>query len=363
MSTADAALRPGRLAIGSAFETADPELLTPEPSPEPWAQGASRPVYTQTGRQALALLAESLLPDRPRNLLVPAYLCDSMIQPFADRGWRLIPYRMTADLRVDHDDLRTNAAALSGNPFAVLIAEYFGRRPDAAYRSVIGDLRAAGGTVIDDETHRVLNADDAGADFAIASVRKVLPVASGGYVRSARHAPPRPALPDDGGDAALWLAMDEKRRNLSASADGVGERHRRLFALAGRRLERADTPRRLGERSRRTLSCLDYAELRERRRRNGRVLAEHVQHAGIEILNPPVDGLVPSHLVVRVARAAEVQRRMAAAGVFCPIHWPASALLAGSRAWPSTFLSLPVDHRYGPDDMRRAAHALREAAQ
>ncbi|WP_348788958.1 hypothetical protein [Leifsonia sp. NPDC080035] len=333
--------------------------MSDSPAAEPWTRDGSRTIYTQTGRQALALLADRLLPDGPRTLLAPAYLCDSMIQPFVDRGWRLLAYPMTPDLHPDGEEAMSVAASLIGEPFVALVAEYFGRSPDAGFRALIAGLQATGGTVIDDETHRVLDPRDAGADLTIASLRKVLPVATGAYLRSSARPLPEPRLPDEGEDAERWDAMDEKSRNGNGTSGS--DRYKSLFAAADERLERADTPRLIGERSRRTLSVLDYTALAERRRSNAAALTSELAPLGVPVLNPPVDESIPSHLVVRVPRAAAVQRRMAARGVFCPIHWPESTLLPRGRPWPSEFLSIPVDHRYDADDMRRAARALQES--
>jgi hypothetical protein len=340
-------------AIGSDMETVGAAFLRAAPHRAPWEDERMQTVHVETGRQALALLAHELASTVDSTLLVPAYLCDSMIDPFLDRGWRVEPYRMTDDLRVDEAHLRSLAAGRS-RPFAVLLALYFGREPDAAYRSLVVDLQRAGATVIDDETHRVFSPGDSGADFAVASLRKTLPLADGAYLRG----PGDHAILPAGPESPRWAAMDAKGTHLAGHTGD--QSFARLFAEANHALEASDTPRGIGERTEGAIAHLDYDLLRGARQANAQALSDELVTLGAQVVNSPGDELLPSHLVVSVPDPKSVQRAMAASGVYCPIHWPPSERL-DVGPWPSRFLSLPVDHRYTPTDMSRAASVFAEA--
>ncbi|WP_426517617.1 hypothetical protein ACPPVQ_00750 [Diaminobutyricibacter sp. McL0618] len=338
------------------MELVETEFIMAGLETPPWEIPGAQFGYVETGRQALALLADELASDGHRTLLAPDYLCDTMISPFVTRGWSVTGYRMTSALDIDHSDLLAHAHAQVG-PFTVLLGLYFGREPDNAYRALVDELHHIGARVIDDETHRVLRPRNSGADFAIGSLRKTLPLADGAYVRSFGNqdfsiGPVRP-------DSRRWAAMDEKRRYLDGELKE--KTFKTLFREANTELEADDLARAIGARTREGIGHLDYEQLRKSRVSNALVLDAELERLHITRLNPPGPTLIPSHLVISVDNAAAVQHRMAEMGVYCPIHWPRSELLTDLGSWPSTYLSLPVDHRYDATDMLRIAFSLVEA--
>ncbi|MFF1571168.1 hypothetical protein ACFVWR_00345 [Leifsonia sp. NPDC058292] len=343
------------------METVEQRFQTPGPQLPPWALPDERLVSVETGRQALALLAERLRRPEGGTVLAPGYLCDSMIEPFISHGWTVEAYAMTGQLSVDHHDVRARARALSRTtrgPVVALLALYFGSEPDDDYRALVADLQAQDLVVIDDETHRVFRAGGAGADYSIASLRKTLPLADGAYVRGGAADDIREPLAAYA-EHPRWTAMDDKRRQLDGEPDTVDPRS--AFAAANHELEKSDIPRAISTRSLTAIEVLDYASMERARLENAGVLTTLMGDIGIPVLNPPGPRLVPSHLVIRVKDAGAVQAAAARAGVYCPIHWPPSELLEGGTDWPSDVLSLPVDHRYDSGDMRRIASVIEAA--
>ncbi len=97
--------------------------------------------------------------------------------------------------------------------------------------------------------------------------------------------------------------------------------------------------------------------------RNGLALQMALRaNSDIHILNPLEAAPIPSHLVIEVANAKMVQARAASQGLFCPIHWPPSKVVAMNRSWPENVLSVPIDHRYGEEEMLHAAEVLVEVS-
>jgi hypothetical protein len=341
--------------VGSDFENVHACHLLGRDAVPPWERLGEPVTYVASGRQGLALVARELHRLGRRRVVVPGYLCDSMVLPFAAQGWEIVPASVDADLRVRPEEVLA-AAVRSGQDTVVLSAEYFGRPPRRAVVDVVRELRSRGVVVIEDETHRVFAPGGVGADFAVASLRKELPVPDGAYVRGAL---PETVLAEPG------RAADLRCRAMRWKSDYVAGRradkaHLDLFARAEECTDAASAPERMGDATARILRRLDYDGLAAVRRANAALLCAALDGtADLRTLNPPAGDEVPSHLVVAVPDAPALRRALAEKGIYCPIHWPRPSSLPNLGPWPSVYLSIPMDHRYGPDDMRRVADAVR----
>jgi len=310
-------------------------------------------VYAETGRQILRHLSDGLWKMGRRELVLPDFLCESMILPFSGHAWKISTVSVDADYVMQPRSLVQRAKA-TREPFVVLTAAYFGRQPDAELVSAVGQVQEAGGFVIDDETHRILDPLPIGADVAIASLRKLLPLADGAYLRGWSGFPSSGMLPPR--ELRRWQAMDDKRAETKASEEIYAG-----FVRGNEELEAELELRSISNRSRLELSSLDYKMMALTRCANAEILS--LLLAGIEevqIVNIPDSRSIPSHLLVRSPDPSALQKHLAAAGIFCPIHWPATDLLHRKAMWPKLSVSMPIDHRYDARDMHNMAHALKE---
>lgn len=333
------------LRIGSFFETPRRDLLK-NAGKAPWDNGPNVS-YVQTGRQALAAIATHYAKQGRDQLLVPEFLCESMLVGFDKQHWNFVFYRVTDRLTIDYDEVFCKIS--DPGRTVVMTAAYFGNEPTDEHVRLVRHLRDLGTRVVEDETHRVLGALEPLGDVAIASLRKVLPVADGAYIRGDLEVKPSVLRSHTG-----WQAMQHKFEGDLASAQ---ETYKEASEVLSSWLS---PPAVASERSLDTLFTLKYEELRKRRCENARTLRMAI--ADIEGVEPVVSAAVPSHLVIRISNPKKIQKSLAERGIFCPIHWPQPARLQGSN-WKDDLLSLPVDHRYDRGDMLHIANQLEAAME
>lgn len=326
--------------IGSFFESPVVNIVGAR-TVAPWAYD-SDVSYVQTGRQALAAISRMYQQQGRKQLLVPDYLCGSMLQGFDESHWDMKTYRIDETLGIDLCDLLGKIENPSST--VILSATYFGNEPTEKYVSEIKRLRSLGVRVIEDETHRVLGTLEMVGDIGFASLRKVLPVADGAYIRGAFSLDPELECVHHG-----WQAMDEK---LAGNVEASNKMYRESNIELQRQIFPPSLP---SKRTIETLSEFDYEELRCRRRNNAGALRSYL--ADIKKVETLIFADVPSHLVVRVSDAKQIQSLLARKGIFCPIHWPQPERLKNTP-WRNDLLSLPIDHRYTPHDMRRMAREI-----
>ena len=95
------------------------------PSRSPKAQ-LSDAVFTANGRSAIALATLCLLQwagSRRTTVLVPAYLCPTMIQPLTELGLAVQFYPVADDLSVDPDQILKR---IGDHTLSVMLLRYFG---------------------------------------------------------------------------------------------------------------------------------------------------------------------------------------------------------------------------------------------
>ena len=136
------------------------------------------------GRDAL-LVALQVLMVMPGDLVViPAYICDSTIEPLRQAGYRIVFIDVERDLQLNPTTVLNTVRACGAK--AVLLVHYFGFPSEVS--RLVALLRPHGVRVIEDCCHSFLTHSGSKriglhGDAAIFSMRKTLPIMDGGALR------------------------------------------------------------------------------------------------------------------------------------------------------------------------------------
>jgi len=306
------------------------------------------------------------------TVLLPSYLCYSILMPFRRMGVRIEYYRVDADLAVDWEDLERKAGTLGARAAAVIV-NYFGFPESGDVVRAICRVRQTGAHVVYDATHSLLNNCPwpAVADVCVMSLRKTLPVVDGAAVVWLGDARPAPALSVakervDSYFSSRALAMMLK---TSRVADGWGNSHDylNLYDQAEAALDRQfGANGGMSGVSRSIIKRLDVNRIRRARRENYAKLvrALHEQgasHAGFELLFPELpDDVVPLGCPVVTDERDALRERLAARGILTQILWQRPPEVPQEEFPESLQLSqrilvLPCDQRYSPEHMEIVA--------
>ena len=141
-------------------------------------------LFTLNGRNALALLAEKLALKSTETILLPAYHCPALVEPFIWQGVNIEFYHLNADLSVDLTDL---ASKINNTTRACLFVRYFGFELNIKAATALAKKQEL--TVIEDWAHcffgSIGEADNGlVADFAISSCNKFFPTLDGGIIHA-----------------------------------------------------------------------------------------------------------------------------------------------------------------------------------
>lgn len=122
-------------------------------------------------RNGLAMIASALLPAGSR-ILLPAYHCPALVEPFIWAGCEVDFYPMTRDLSPCQDYLAARIADCS----AIVLVPFFGLKGSTPGDA--GNARQQGCLVIEDLAHAAL-ARQLDGDYGVTSLQKFYPVTTG----------------------------------------------------------------------------------------------------------------------------------------------------------------------------------------
>lgn len=344
--------------VGSEFHW-DPAALrgTAPDAPPGWLP--QRHELFATGCGALTTLLRALAP--VRRLHLPSYFCMGVAEALSAHA-RIAWYHHLPD---GHGPGLDTVHARPGD--VVLAQNLFGRDDRAPWDAWMP--AHPGVTVVEDHSHDPLSpwARTSTAPYAVASLRKTLPLPDGGLLWSPRGLPvPRPVgEPSPGAQLKLaamllkgaWRDGRAVPREAFRSLQTEGERM--LLGSAGPACALTTA----------VLPLLDATGLRAASTRNAGALVAALP-AGMpawRVLGTGVpDGAAPFRVQL-VCPSEPVRdallRHLARHGVYAPVHWrqdPAGPHSGDADAadLASRMLTVPVDHRCGPSDIRRIAALL-----
>lgn len=296
---------------------------------------------------------------RRGRLHIPSYFCPEVVET-----WRRSSIEVTTyldDPRWTEPDWSTVRPEVGD---AVLAVNFFGIRGQgrwAAWRDGRPDV-----LLIEDHSHDPGSAwaRNSTADFAIASLRKTLPVSDGGILWSPRGAALPPALSYDGKNGSVQKreAMALKGRFLAGLR--VDKAAFRALQLEGESTLLASSPSAVSDWSAKRIGSGLPLAWRTRRRRNVATLIERIER--FETMRPLFTswrrGQCPFSLVLLFASESSrdaCRSMLVDHHIYPPVHWgqPADAT-DEARMLSKLILTIPADQRYGARDIERVAAAL-----
>ncbi len=245
MSTMPEPVVPSQPALGLADYLAAMVPVRPRAAEPPEAAGGTFR-YTLNGRSALYLLLRGLDLGPRDEVLVPAFICESVVQGVAAAGALPVPYDVGPDGQVDVAGL---ADQVGPGTRAVITVHYFGFPQDV--EGLVRLLRPRGVLVVEDCAHAWLSSVGGRAvgtlgDAAIYSIRKFLPMIDGGGIRLADTIRNSVSLSSTVRPSVLRWARIHKEtlEQLALLREGAGGRYARALVHGLSRVARRTLVRR-----------------------------------------------------------------------------------------------------------------------
>ena len=130
--------------------------------------------YTPGGYHSVISIIENLNINRQNKILLPSYLCPSIINAFRTYNVKYEFYKIDKNLKIDFEDLLNR---VDNDVKAVMIINYFGF-PVLDFKGIsrIKEIRGKGIRIIEDAVHSFYSMIQSVGDYVFNSFRKNLPV-------------------------------------------------------------------------------------------------------------------------------------------------------------------------------------------
>jgi perosamine synthetase len=151
-------------------------------------------IFTKNGRGAIAIAGELLKREGENIILIPAYHCPALVEPFIWLGYNVKFYPVNPNLSVDMHAF--NALLAEGGVTHCVLIRYFGFEQNID--DMVIKLKQLNISIVEDYAHAFFAfqnnvfAKESPADAQICSINKLLPSINGGALYMPRHRVPKP---------------------------------------------------------------------------------------------------------------------------------------------------------------------------
>lgn len=323
--------------------------------------------WLRSGREALHLIALNLNPGKNHPIvLMPAYCCHSMVDPFEKAGWKVVYYCLNEDLTVDLGYLLL--ALEKESPKAILTMNFYG---SASTKEAVACVKnnSPECKVIEDFSHCTFSLAEIfndQVDYYVTSIRKSVGVCDGSVIIS------KESLGDSFIEEGETEFVSVRKNSQKLKAEYTYSQDKELKSVFFPELRRQEGEldafegvHRISSTGKEMLKLFNGEIIRYARQQN----MKHI----LDLLGGKVNSIpgierclngAPFSLPILVKNRDEVQQKLAKRGVYAPVLWPiceeARSICPASARMADEMLSIPIDQRYNYDDIEDIAKIILE---
>lgn len=315
--------------------------------------------FTFLGRTAIDYVLQEIVTKREvKSVYFPNYCCDSMMEPFLNYGIEIKFYDVYYDNGLKYD---INTQEECDVFFAM---NYFGYS-STNMEEYVNIFNRRGIIVIEDITHSIFSKKKfcKDSDFFVGSLRKWLPLASGGIAvkNKGQFDSELNSLPKDLVNSKN-RAMDLKKiyiENLHKDSK-LKEEYLREFENFNSIIVKNYKNYRIDEDSFEILMKIDLEKMIKTRKENVKCIYEKLKNdCNMNFLIEKYDEddcLLFVPIMLEIEKRNQLRNRLIANEVYLPIHWYSSRELSSI---PKQELSLICDQRYNVNDINKYIKLIR----
>ena len=301
---------------------------------------------------------------KTRSVYMPAWCCDSMLQPFIDRGVEIRLYDMTYNAAGLEYDIEFGKCA-----DILYVNNYFGYDNTLSI-DVIKHFKKQGTVVIYDRTHSLFRDDKEYvdlSDYTFASIRKWMGVSCGAYLAKTSGELTLPTLSNCPYLDEKIEAMKMKAAYMEGDTSVDKQRFLSLYSNFGHHLAEDYRDYKMDEQSQKLWFYADRRAIRKERNANAVYLQRCLE--GVEQMETMFAmtssdcALFVPVLFKTMQKRDEVRKHLISNAIYCPVHWSKPCIVGSSLKVNDIYdreLSLLCDQRYNFVDMQHIVEAIKE---
>ena len=335
--------------IGGEFHIAATDVLNAE-----GRHSVTPDVYTySSGRAAFYQILNYLKQDKGiMRVLLPDYLCSSVLVPVKALGLEFAFYQIDENLELEQDNL----SKLYGKDTVILLINYFGLKNLEKQVKAIRNIDESAIIIEDDvQAYYEFAKPLGGVDFKFTSLRKTFAVPDGGLVKTKHHLSIVDS-PNTFGQYKAAAALLKSMREGNFNDKIYLEMFEKGESIIDDELECGMS--RIAEK---LYNYVNEEHVKVLRLNNAHYIVDKLNEIGIKPLLPLKDDKVPLFIPIILKNRDIVRKSMFKKEIFCPVHWPLDGMpVKRGELMAKSELSLIIDQRYGRKEMNAIIDELKK---
>lgn len=306
------------------------------------------------GQSAIKFILDKINLEKGEIILLPAYLCPSILQWFNKKQINIIFYKINNDLSIDLDYLRM--CVDRNRVKAIFFINYFGFYHNEDTLSQLKKFKNEGIILIEDAVQMLWKepAKKFIGNFVFNSLRKFVPIDASIVVGCGDNSETEQV------DDYLSLMYKARMSKTLYQCFGIGkeEEFLSIFNSAEECYYKREEYQLIDKQSLDLVNRLDIEFIKDRRKDNYIYLINELDKRGFKPLFKYCDEIIPVGLPIFVNNRDVIRKELRKRNIYCPVHWDVR-----DEYWVKDFtdsyniadkiLTLPIDQRYDKVDMDR----------
>lgn len=318
-------------------------------------------VFLSGGQSALRFIIQDIEIKQDEYVLMPSYLCTSILHNFNKLNVRFEFYKINKDLSIDLEDIKTKIEKYKVK--AILFIDYFGFYHKKETIDYLKELRKENIILIEDAVQMFwFERKNFIGDYVFNSYRKFLPF--DGSIVLCNNIKNYNFIEDKYYENINLARM--KKTEFQNLQVGIEEDFLSLYEKAEEEYYKREDIIGIDEKSKELLSIVDYEYIFTKRKENYSYLYDGL------ITNDKLKIMYSKELIydnsvlglpILIDNRDEIRKKLRQLKIYCPVHWNIlnedwSKKYKESRYISSKILTLPIDQRYNLDDMNRLIYSI-----
>ena len=318
-------------------------------------------VFLSGGQSALRFVLENINIKDDEYILMPSYLCPSILYNFNKLNIKYEFYKINKDLSIGLDDIKEKINQYKIK--ALFFIDYFGFYHNKETIECLKELQKQNITIIEDAVQMLwFSRKKFVGDYVFNSYRKFLPI--DGSIVLCNQVKNYNFQKDDYYESVNLARV--KKTAFQNFNIGSEEKFLDLYEKAEEEYNKRDNIIGMDDESKKMLSKVDCKFIFDKRKENYCYLYDRlIGNNKIQIIYDKElidDGSILG-LPILIENRNEIRKKLREFNIYCPVHWDIleeawSGKYVNSRYVSSGIITLPIDQRYGLEDMDRLASSI-----
>ncbi|ACA45731.1 hypothetical protein CLD_1855 [Clostridium botulinum B1 str. Okra] len=312
-------------------------------------------VFLNGGQSAIQFIIEDIDFKEDEHVLMPSYLCPTILYNFQRSNIKFIFYEVNEDLSIDLKDMENKINQYKVR--TVYFIDYFGFYHNDNVIDYLRKIQKTGVILVEDAVQMLWFSKQEKfiGDYVFNSYRKFLPI-DGSVVLCNKS-----MELGETKDRYYELIHEARTKKTAYVKSNIGseEEFLKLFAEADEAYYQRRNASGMDSKSKKLLNKVKHQQIKQLRIDNYNYLHEKLTDLNdVKVMfnKELITDNVPLTLPIMIKNRNFVRKELRKHSIYCPVHWNIenekwASVLDKSRKVSSSILSIPIDWRYDKKDM------------